>query len=734
MEEKQACIRRELDGVFREWSAGAAFTGAAIFLLLSPLDFYAVPAHAPRFLVYRLAVAALLGVSGAFLRRPRSRATAQGTVFLCVLASAAVLEAMILDFGGHSSPYLIGLILLAVTVLGLIPAGPAFASVLAGTIFAVYLVPLLAWDTFLEPGFFAVGAALFAAILVTGVLINWMHLRRLAHETSMRYDLTVSRERLEEEAKQRARADAEQARGEERLRLFAAAVEGAAEGFYIVGLDGRILYVNPAVRAISGREPSSYIGRQVTELHANPAQATDVIMPAIMRSGSWAGEVSGRTADGQPLAIWLTASLVRDDAGRPIAMVGVTKDLTEQRRLEEERVRAQKLESIGVLAGGLAHDFNNLLTIILGNLDLARLFAGANPEVVEALDHAGEAALRAGDLTRQLITFSKGGQPVTRVGDIVRTVRETVAFAAAGSNVTCAYELADDLPAVDFDEGQMRQVIHNLVQNAREAMPAGGTLQVCASALQVGEREVHGLQAGRYLCLQFRDRGSGIARAHLPLIFDPYFSTKEMDTVKGRGLGLAVSFSIVRNHGGTMTADSSVAEGTTISVYLPESRRAAETAGAESGGGSAPAAASAAPAAVPGALPELLPAGAAKGRVLVMDDEQLVLEMAGAVLRRLGYAATLARSAAEAVVQYQIGLDTGRRFDAVILDLTVAGGPGGTETLARLREIDPAVRAALSSGYVDHPAVADWPAAGFAAFIAKPYSIKSFEEALARLL
>ena len=623
---------------------------------------------------------------------------ARGAVFLSVLASAATLEAMILDYGGHHSPYLIGLVLVAFMVLGLIPTGPAFAALLAATIFAVYLGPILAWDTFDERGYFTVEALLFAAVLGAGVLASWLHRSRHALEIGLRYDLTLSRERLEQESAQRARAVAEQrgsrellssiaaavmdaivlidpegkicfwnvaasrifehtreeaagraafallaapersaeleaghrawlagvegpvggrrvvtrgrrssgetfpmelamssveregrhwtclllrdvseqTRREERLRLFAAAVEGAAEGFYIVGLDGRILYVNPAVRAMSGNESSWHVGRQITELHQNPAQVTGVIMPAIMRAGSWAGEVPGRTKDGRPLTLWLAASLVRDDAGRPIAMVGITKDLTGQRRLDEERIRAQKLESIGVLAGGLAHDFNNLLTIILGNLDLARLFAGASPDAAEALDHASEAALRAGDLTRQLITFSKGGRPVKRVGSLVRTVRETVAFAAAGSGVSCAYELPEDLPAVEFDEGQMRQVFHNLVQNAREAMPDGGTLRVSACALELAEGEVLGLAAGRYLRLDFRDSGSGIDREHLALIFDPYFSTKEMDAVKGRGLGLAVSFSIVRNHGGTMTADSAPAAGTTISVFLPESTRAPE--------------------------------------------------------------------------------------------------------------------------------------------------------------
>jgi PAS domain S-box-containing protein len=716
MEERRAYIRRELDGVFREWSARAAFSGAAIFLLLSPLDFYAVPARAARFLVFRIAIACLLTGAGFFLRRPRSRGATQATVFLCVLASAAVLEAMILDFGGHQSPYLIGLILVAVTVLGLIPAGPAFSSVLAGTIFAVYLGPILPRDTLEEPGFFAVEVLLFAAILATGVFIDWLHVRRLAHEIELRYDLTASRE--------------EQAGREDRLRLFAAAVEAAAESIFILDPQGRVIFCNSAAAAQTGRPPAEIVGRDVRQMYLDPGVHDDIIVPALRRTGHWAGEFAGIDPAGSPVMVWLSASMIRDAEGRPVAMIGITKDVSEQKRVEEELIKTQKLESIGVLAGGLAHDFNNLLTIILGNLDLARLFAGAIPSAAEAIDHASEAALRAGDLTRQLLTFSKGGQPVKRVGDIVKTVRETVAFAAAGSNISCAYEVSEGVPRVEFDEGQMRQVIHNLVQNAREAMPGGGMLRVCARPARVKAGEIAGLRAGRYLLLEFRDRGSGIDRAHLSQIFDPYFSTKEMDSVKGRGLGLAVSFAIVRSHGGTMTADSSANEGTRISVYLPEARPAPDAPREDADAGAIAASADV----FSRALGDAGSDAPGRGRVLVMDDEPLVLDMAGAALRQLGYAPTLARSAAEAIVQYQIGLDRGHRFDVVILDLTVAGGPGGPETLARLREIDPTVRAVLSTGHHDHPVVADWAGAGFAAFIAKPYSVKSLEEALARLL
>jgi PAS domain S-box-containing protein len=853
MDDKQAYLRREIDRILQQWSARTAAIGACVFLCLSVLDFYSVPEHAARFLGYRVVVTAFLAAVAVAVRRVQQRAVIHLMIFLGVLAPAVALEAMILDFGGHHSPYMIGLILVAVLAAGLIPSGALFAALNAGAIFVVYLVPILLWDHVTDPEFFAVRSALFFCVLAAGVLVRWFHQRHLVGQISLQHDLIQNRERLELEIAQRAqsntelresremltsvtaavmdaivmtdpegiirywnpaatsifgytvgeavghnaltsliapeqagtlqadyrawqatgtssllnrrfvsrglrkngasfpmeiaiaavtRADrlwacalltdiTERERNEERLSLFAAAVEAAAEGIFILDLEGRIVYCNTAAGEQFGCNAAELIGRDGSRLYRDPAIFTATILPTLRHSGRWSGEVSGVGRGDRATQLWLAASLVRDAKGAPVSIVGLTRDLADQKKLEAEHVRTQMLESVGVLAGGLAHDFNNLLTIILGNLDLARLFAGSNPDAAEALDHASVAAMRAGDLTRQLITFSKGGQPVKRVGSLGRMLRETVVFAASGSNIACEFEVAEHLPPVDFDEGQMRQVIYNFVQNAREAMPGGGTLKVGACAVQLAHGEIAALPAGSYLRLEFTDRGTGIAREHLNRIFDPYFSTKEMSTVKGRGLGLAVSYSIVRNHGGAITASSLIGEGTTLSVYLPEATRVAQDEDEDEDGS---ARADAPPADASEMEPERLPDTPPRGRVLIMDDEPLVLEMAGAAVRRLGYAATLSRSGAEAIVQYQIGLDSGRRFDAVILDLTVPGGKGGPETLARLLQIDPGVRAALSSGYTDHPAVTDWAGAGFAAFIAKPYSLKTLEEALSTLV
>jgi len=729
VEDKQTYVRQETDRILQAWSARAAVLGAGVFLCFSLLDFYSAPDHAVRFLGYRLVVAAFLVAIAGATRRSTRRAVLHLLCFLGVLASALALEAMILEFGGDHSPYMIGLILVAVVVTGLIPTGAGFAALSLGTIFAVYVIPILLWDTVSDPAFFTVSTTLFFSVLACGVLVRWFHQRHLESQISLRHDLIKSRESLEIEIEQRTQADSERTSSLEQLSLFTAAVEGAAEGIFIVDLQGQVIYCNTAAAEQSGRVPAQVIGRDFRQMNRHPDLLETTILPALRTTGRWSGEIQGTGINDKPLLLWLTASLVRNPEGQPIAMVGLTRDLADQKKLEADHVQTQKLESVGVLAGGLAHDFNNLLTIILGNLDLVRLVAGANPEAAESLDHAAAAALRAGDLTRQLITFSKGGQPVKRVGNIGRMLRETIQFAASGSNIACELAISENLSLVDFDEEQMRQVIHNFVQNAREAMPEGGTLNVRASAIELAPGEIVALPAGRYLLLEFTDHGVGIAQEHLNRIFDPYFSTKEMDTVKGRGLGLAVSYSIVHNHGGSITAVSVIGEGTTIAVYLPEATRAAEEDDEPE-----PSSTADETAASRELNPEQQPEEPPRGRVLIMDDEPLVREMAGVVVRRLGYAVTLCHSGAEAIVQYQIALDSGRRFDAVILDLTVPGGIGGPETLARLRQIDPGVRAVLSSGYTDHPAVTDWAGMGFAAFIAKPYSLKAFEDLLAMLV
>jgi len=379
------------------------------------------------------------------------------------------------------------------------------------------------------------------------------------------------------------------------------------------------------------------------------------------------------------------------------------EDITEHKRMEEELLKAEKLESVGILAGGIAHDFNNILTGIMGNIGLAKMYAKPEGRVHQRLAEAERASLRAKDLTRQLLTFAKGGAPVKQAASIAGLIIDSAGFSVRGTNVRCAFSVPDDLWPVELDEGQMSQVISNLVINAVQAMPEGGTIQVRAKNVTVDEEQMPALKAGRYVQVTVEDQGIGISEEHLPKIFDPYFTTKQ----KGSGLGLAICYTIVKNHNGTITVDSELGEGATFNIYLPAThkeipnRRVVET---------------------------MIPAG--KGRILVMDDEQVVREVAAEMLSHLGYEVETAGDGAEAIVKYEEAKETGRPYDAVIMDLTVPGGLGGKEAIRQLHEIDPEAKAIVSSGYANDAIMANFRRYGFDGVVSKPYSVQELSRKL----
>jgi len=372
--------------------------------------------------------------------------------------------------------------------------------------------------------------------------------------------------------------------------------------------------------------------------------------------------------------------------------------------LEQEHLRTAKLESIGTLAGGIAHDFNNLLTGIMGNIGLARTYIKPTDKSVAMLDEAEKAAVGARDLTQQLLTFARGGKPVKKLINIARLTKKAATFALRGSNVRLELSLPDDLWSVEADEGQISQVISNLVINADEAMPAGGILKIEASNLVLKRAGALPLSRGNYVRIDVKDTGVGISQEHLQRIFEPYFTTKQ----KGSGLGLPTAYSIVRNHGGYILAESTLNKGSTFYVYLPASKKT-EKAEKKTAGESF---------------------GRAGGRVLVMDDEEIIRKMLKNMLNLAGYEAELTGDGAEAVEKYAQALEAGKPFDAVIMDLTIPGGMGGKEAIKKLLEIDPDAKVIVSSGYATDPIMSEYKKYGFSAVIAKPYNVKQLEETM----
>ena len=391
--------------------------------------------------------------------------------------------------------------------------------------------------------------------------------------------------------------------------------------------------------------------------------------------------------------------------------VEIRHQLEKQAKLESELQHATRLESLGLLAGGIAHDFNNLLTVVMGNLTMALL----DERVMEAggdfLKEAERGALRARDLTQQLITFAKGGSPLRTAVSLPEIVREVAGITLRDSPVTCECEVAPDLWTADVDRDQIGEVVRHLALTAQQAMPAGGVLTVDLANEEVAADHASVIAPGRYVRLTFGDTGGGIPAEKLAHIFDPYFTPKGQKS----GLGLATVYSIVKRHDGHIAVESVVGRGTTFRIWLP--------------------AAAAAPAPISVSLPPSPPSAPARPpRILVMDDEPSIRRLVMRMLERKGYAVTGAADGAAAVHEFTAARTGETPFDLLIFDLTVPGGMGGQEAIALVRQIDPKTRAIVSSGYSDDAALAAFRSQGFDAVVPKPYDVSRLIETVQRLL
>jgi PAS domain S-box-containing protein len=392
---------------------------------------------------------------------------------------------------------------------------------------------------------------------------------------------------------------------------------------------------------------------------------------------------------------------VKDSDGTTIRTYGINQDITEQKRIEEELLRAQKLESVGLLAGGIAHDFNNILTTFLGNTYMAKMEADPEGEIFEMLCEMETASSRAQALTKQLLTFAKGGAPVKETSSIEEIVTESSIFVLRGSKSTCEFSIKEDLWPVDVDVGQISQVINNMVMNADQALPDGGTVQVALENLTVEDKYDLPIKPGRYVRISIADQGQGIKKENISKVFDPFFTTKS----EGSGLGLATSYSIIKKHDGHIRVESEFGEGTTFQIYLPASERRAKKREEDN-----------------------LILGS--GRILVMDDEAPLRRMIGRMLKKLGYEPDFSEDGAEAIETFRAAKDTGKLYDAVILDLTVPGGMGGKEAVKKILEIEPEAKVIVSSGYSDDLALAEFKQYGFKTILPKPYEPQSMSKVL----
>jgi len=469
-------------------------------------------------------------------------------------------------------------------------------------------------------------------------------------------------------------------------------VENADEWIWILDKEGNFKYANRAALEDSGYEFEKWLGRGFQPI---------VVEEDLPKVGKIFAETLGGKSQHYELRIKDKEGNIRTlqvntapllEKGEAVGTVSVGRDVTEEKEKERELIRMDKLESLGVLAGGIAHDFNNLLMGIMGNISLAKM--SADDEIKEMLSDAEKASKKASRLTEQLLTFSKGGEPIKEKTSIEDLVRESAEFVLHGSNVKCSYNFPEVLWEIEADKGQMSQVINNIVLNADQSMPEGGNVLIEASNVVIGDDSTLPLSKGKYIEISIEDEGVGIPEEHLNKIFDPYFSTK----LKGHGLGMATVYSIIQKHEGHVKVESKLGEGTTFFIYLPAEERD------------------------DGKKYEkeeifLLK----KPKILLMDDEEIVRKAIGRMLKNRGSEVVFAEDGEEAVQIFKEAKNSSQPFDAMILDLTIPGGMGGKETVKKIREMDSNVKIIVASGYSNDPVMANYEKYGFDGVIVKPF-------------
>ena len=507
---------------------------------------------------------------------------------------------------------------------------------------------------------------------------------------------------------------------EEKLReseeLYRLLTDLGPNAITVVDLLGVIRMLNPKALQLFGyADESQAIGKAIMDRIAPECRETCRAASLELFSKSSVSGLELRLVhqDGSEFSGDVNASLLRDPQGQPRSIIMVASDTTRRKQAEEERLKLQKMEAIGTLAGGLAHDFNNLLQGVFGYIALARLKLSEPEAAAAMLGQAEQAINQAVNLTSQLLTFSKGGQPQKQRVVLTEAIENAARFALSGSSSSCTLAIARDLWSTDADEGQIAQVIQNIVLNASQAMQQSGMVKITADNVELPGRSSAALpEGGRFVRIQVADSGIGIPAQDLAKLFDPYFTTKQ----KGSGLGLATSYSIVKRHEGAIAVSSDAGAGTTFCVYLPAIAPEEEPQ----------------PAQAESALPPV--AAKRRGLVLVMDDEEMVRKVAVKMVELCGFEAAQAADGAEAMVKLGEAREKGRPFDVVILDLTVKGGMGGEEAIRKIRQLDTTVKAVVSTGYSDNPVVSNYRSYGFNAYLNKPYTFAALRDSLTALL
>jgi PAS domain S-box-containing protein len=512
---------------------------------------------------------------------------------------------------------------------------------------------------------------------------------------------------------QRKMAEKHVRESEARYRFIS---ENTDDVIWILNLKtNKFTFVSPSVQKLRGYTPEEVMNQTMAE--ALTPDSLNALTPLLIKaiSARKPGDsdmfktlsvVDQPCKDGSVVSTEVATTWIMDKEGQPLEIIGVSRNITERKKLEEELQKMQKLQSLSILAGGIAHDFNNLLSGIYGYISLAT-YEVKDEKLSEYLSKAMTTMERARGLTLQLLTFAKGGAPIRKIGNLFPFVQETAQFTLSGSNIFTNFDIPDNLSPCNFDKNQIEQVIDNIVINAKQAMPDGGTITISAQNVSISLNDHLYLKNGDYVRISIKDQGIGIPKNILPHIFDPFFTTK----ATGNGLGLASCYSIIKRHNGAIEVESEPGEGSTFHIYLPSAIKEEISSDIMTNANHE-----------------------GSGTFLVLDDQDFMRDTIGGMLKFMGYTVVCKDNGKDVVEYITAEFKSGRKLSGIILDLTIPGGMGGKETMEEIKKLHPKVTVFAMSGYAEDPIIADPVKYGFTASICKPFKKSELAELLNKYL